>query len=420
MGSARPSHRPASLGEDRYGAKIDRWIVVNEPLDIVGGLDPENHFLQVLGPGYVAEAFGMADEIWPEAQLVLNQDLVEYLPARADGLVELAAELVDDGVPVDSIGLQGHLLLGEPSWAVLEDVMDRFARLGLPIGFTEIDVPLTPVTKDKRFTVQTQASLAARLVRTCLDEPRCRSVTFWGFDDGDTWLDTFIEPGTDPLLYDAHLQPKPMYFAVRDELRAVAVETEPRARLRNDGWIKRVAVIGCIGAGKSTLARALGEILGLPVVHLDRLWWQDGHYRITGPETVMSRTMDSDAFRQRQRELAREEAWIIDGGYIPDLDIRLARADTVVFLDLPRRVCLWRLLKRHNRRRSDYPEGVREGLGWARLLITWIWAYPSKKRPEIQRAIAEHCNADTDVIRLRTRKHLDKFLADVDASHARR
>jgi adenylate kinase family enzyme len=73
--------------------------------------------------------------------------------------------------------------------------------------------------------------------------------------------------------------------------------------------------------------------------------------------------MDPQAFRKLQEGLAARPAWIIDGGYTGDLDTRLSRADAVVFLDLPRSVCLWQLVKRHNRRRPDYPDGVREGVG---------------------------------------------------------
>ncbi len=125
--------------------------------------------------------------------------------------------------------------------------------------------------------------------------------------------------------------------------------------------------------------------------------------------------MDSNIFRQRQKDLAAEDAWGIDGGYIPDLDTRLSRADTVMFLDLPRRVCLWRLLRRHNRGRPDYPDGVWEGLGWTRLLIAWVWRYPSKKRPEIAQAIARHCTADTTVFCFKTRKQVKEVLADLGA-----
>jgi adenylate kinase family enzyme len=182
--------------------------------------------------------------------------------------------------------------------------------------------------------------------------------------------------------------------------------------VRQDAGVRRIAVIGCIGAGKSTVARALGTCLGIEVTHLDRLWWQAGHYRITGSGTVASRTMDAESFRRLQHDLAAGHDWIIDGGYIGDLDTRLARADTVVFLDLPRRVCLWRLLKRHNRRRPDYPDGVREGIGWLWLLARWVWSYPKQKRPQIEQAIIEHAH-DAAIIRLRTNREVRRFLRRV-------
>jgi hypothetical protein len=77
---------------------------------------------------------------------------------------------------------------------------------------------------------------------------------------------------------------------------------------------KRIAIVGCIGAGKSTLARILGERLGLDVFHLDRMWWQGGGYRIVGTETVATHTMNDQAFRNLQEELAARDSWIIDGG----------------------------------------------------------------------------------------------------------
>jgi adenylate kinase family enzyme len=177
----------------------------------------------------------------------------------------------------------------------------------------------------------------------------------------------------------------------------------PGAALRT---ARRIALVGCIGAGKSTLARTLGEMLGLEVFHLDRLWWQGGGYRITGPETVAAHTLDGRAFRQLQQELASGDDWIIDGGRA-DLDVRLSRADTVIFLDLPRRTCMWRLIKRTGRSRADYPPDVRESLRWLVLLLRWVWTYP-QKRPGMLRAIETygsnarliHCRSKADVQRL--------------------
>jgi adenylate kinase family enzyme len=177
--------------------------------------------------------------------------------------------------------------------------------------------------------------------------------------------------------------------------------------------VRRVAVIGCIGAGKSTLARRLGARLGLPVIHLDRLWWDDSAYRITGADTVAAHTMPADAFRQLQRELADGDTWVIDGGYVTDLDTRLPRADTVVFLDLPRHVCLWRLARRQGHRRPDHPDDVREGVTWLLLLARWIYRYPGQKRPVIEQAINEHCAPGATVIRLRRRRDVEAFLESV-------
>lgn len=206
---------------DRYGGQVDRWNVVNEPIGLDGTLEEANHYHQVLGPGYVAEAFAIAEEVWPETALVLNQDLVEYISARADALVELTEELLDGGARVDRVGLQGHLFLGEPQWAQLEDTMARLAELGVTLDLTEVDIPTQGLdTSQEPIDLETQAEWGGRLVRICLDQPACGSITFWGFDDGDTWIDDFIRPGMQPLPYDADLQPKPMHAAVLEELLA--------------------------------------------------------------------------------------------------------------------------------------------------------------------------------------------------------
>jgi adenylate kinase family enzyme len=179
--------------------------------------------------------------------------------------------------------------------------------------------------------------------------------------------------------------------------------------------MRRIAVVGCIGAGKSTFARRLGLILGITVTHLDRLWWQDGDYRITGPATVAERTMDAAEFRAVQMQLAAEDKWIIDGNYICDLDTRLSRADTVVFLDLNRWICMWRLARRHDRRRPDYPPAAREGVGWLWLLLRSIWTYRSTRRPLIEAAIHDHATSAT-VFHLTRRASVRRFISGLEAN----
>ncbi len=162
----------------------------------------------------------------------------------------------------------------------------------------------------------------------------------------------------------------------------------------------RVAIVGCIGAGKSVLARALGERLQIEVTHLDRLWWQDGHYVITGRKTVQMHTLPPDEFRQVQEQIIARERWVIDGG-ADCLDLRLARADTVVFLDLPLRVCAWRVVTRQGNHRADYPPNVGESWRWTLRLVRWVlWTYPRHRRAWIEQMIATYAS-EALVVRVR-------------------
>lgn len=90
------------------------------------------------------------------------------------------------------------------------------------------------------------------------------------------------------------------------------------------------------------------------------------------------------------QQLVRGDAWIIDGNYGGTLDIRLDACDTVVFLDLPRRVCLWRVLRRRlrylGRERPDLPAGCPERLTWE--FVAWIWTYRARRRGDILRRLA--------------------------------
>lgn len=176
--------------------------------------------------------------------------------------------------------------------------------------------------------------------------------------------------------------------------------------------MKRVAVVGCIGAGKSTLARALGKALGLPVVHLDRHWWEDGAYVIEGRRTVKQRTLPPDKYHQFQREVVEREEWVIDGG-VDGLELRLERADTVVFLDLPLLLCASRVIRRTNKAREDYPPLVRESWRWGLMLLRWVlWTYPRKRRRGIEGLLVAH-STHLRVFRLRSRRDVHRFLETI-------
>ena len=138
--------------------------------------------------------------------------------------------------------------------------------------------------------------------------------------------------------------------------------------------MRRVLVLGCPGAGKSTLARSLGEALSLPVVHLDKLWWNSGWINRT--EGEFDALLDA---------VLLVEEWVIDGNYLRTLPRRLERCDAVVLLDYPRRVCLLRALRRiltwRGRTRPDMAAGCPERLDGE--FVRWIWEFHRTQRPQV-------------------------------------
>lgn len=138
--------------------------------------------------------------------------------------------------------------------------------------------------------------------------------------------------------------------------------------------MRRVLVLGCPGAGKSTLARSLGEALSLPVVHLDKLWWKSGWVNRT--EGEFDALLDA---------VLLGEEWVIDGNYLRTLPRRLARCDAVVLLDYPRRLCLFRALRRiltwRGRTRPDMAADCPERLDGE--FVRWIWEFHRTQRPQV-------------------------------------
>lgn len=136
--------------------------------------------------------------------------------------------------------------------------------------------------------------------------------------------------------------------------------------------MKKIAVIGCCGSGKSTFAQQLSKVLGLPLFHLDTLYWKPGWVKTP-----------SKAWGDLQTSLCENEQWIIDGNYKSTLDIRLNACDTVIFLDVNRYTCLYRAIKRTftHRPRPDMAQGCEERLSLE--FIKFIWDFPRDTRPVI-------------------------------------
>ena len=178
--------------------------------------------------------------------------------------------------------------------------------------------------------------------------------------------------------------------------------------------MKRITIIGCGGSGKSALARQLGAILGLPVIHLDSLYWKSGWVSTPRPE-----------WTRIQKELVRGDSWIIDGNYGGTLDIRLAACSAVIFLDFPSRICLWRVIKRAlfsgEESRPDMAPGCSERLLSRDFFdfLKWIWSYPSEFRPLILEKLEKY-SMGRQMIILRHPREVEGFLGGLKqrtASH---
>ena len=138
--------------------------------------------------------------------------------------------------------------------------------------------------------------------------------------------------------------------------------------------MKKILIIGSGGAGKSTLAKCLGKLLDLPVIHLDSLYWKKGWQQT-----------EDESWLEIVQNCLNQDSWVMDGNYGGTLDTRLSAADTVIFLDLPTVVCLWRVIKRriqyHNQSRPDMATGCVEKVDWE--FLHWIMTYRQIRRPRI-------------------------------------
>jgi adenylate kinase family enzyme len=166
--------------------------------------------------------------------------------------------------------------------------------------------------------------------------------------------------------------------------------------------MKKVLVIGSGGAGKSTFATRLGELLGIEVIHLDQFYWRPGW--VETPKSEWLETVE---------RLVRKDSWIIDGNYSGSLETRLAACDTVIFLDIARSVCVWRLLKRvvryRKKNRPDMAEGCEERFNLE--FVRWVWNYSSRTKPKVLVRLKENAGRKR-IVRLHSSSEVEKFLAN--------
>ena len=163
--------------------------------------------------------------------------------------------------------------------------------------------------------------------------------------------------------------------------------------------MERIQIMGCSGAGKSTLARCLGEKTGLPVVHIDRLFWKSGWVESTKAE------IDEKILKE-----VSEEKWILDGNYSRTLQARLDRCDMVVYLDFPRWFCILSVIRRclenAGQIRPDMAEGCPEKIDWE--FLRWIWTYNGKHRAKFLEMLGQM--PKEKVVILNNRREVNRFV----------
>ncbi len=167
--------------------------------------------------------------------------------------------------------------------------------------------------------------------------------------------------------------------------------------------MKRVLVLGPSGSGKSTFAEKLADLLGVPCIHLDSYYWKPNW--VETPEEQWFETVG---------ELISRESWVMDGNYTSTLEMRIRRADTAIFLNVPRRLSFWRVFKRRvmhrGRVRRELAPGCYEKIDLD--FIRWIWNYPLRSKPLIDRILSENSDRKT-VLVLKNSRDAKEFLGQL-------
>lgn len=159
--------------------------------------------------------------------------------------------------------------------------------------------------------------------------------------------------------------------------------------------MNRIAVIGCPGSGKSTFARALHERKGLPLFHLDNIWWKPDRTHVTHEE-----------FDTAVWEILSRDAWIVDGNYSRTVEMRIKACDTVIFLDYDEQICMEGIASRVGEQRPDMP--------WTEQtldpeLVALVKGFRTEQRPEIL-ALLDRYAEDREILIFRTRESAAQWL----------
>ncbi len=249
----------------RYRGQIHSWDVVNEAFDDGGnGQLRSSVFRDVLGTGFIEEAFRTARTADPAAKLCYNDYSIEdWNSPKTQGVYRLVRDFKARGVPIDCVGLQAHFGGGPPS--NFQTTLSSFAALGVDVQLTELDIAQAPPNS------------YANTVRACLNVPRCTGITTWGVRDSDSW-----RGNENPLLFDRGGNKKPAYDATLNALNGatsgspIQVGVQYRLVAQHSG--KAVEIANSSPSAGATLRQ--WSVTSGPNQQFDFLDSGGGYYRI--------------------------------------------------------------------------------------------------------------------------------------------
>ena len=208
-----------------YKGRIYAWDVLNEVItdsDTAKSMYRQTPWLKICGEEYITKIFEWAHEADPDAILVYNDYNTEN-PGKRDRIYTMLKEMLDKGVPVHAVGLQGHWNIGDPTELNLRDAIDKFSSLGLEVQITELDVSIyesrtdtigvgfTPEREQKQIDLYKMAFDVLREKKDVIT-----GVTFWNVSDRRSWRDRRggLNGKVYPLLFDENLKPKKVFWEV--------------------------------------------------------------------------------------------------------------------------------------------------------------------------------------------------------------
>ncbi len=215
----------------RYQGDVTAWDVVNEAFDTKTGAYRTTFWLETLGPDYIEKSFRYAHRADPNAKLFYNDFGQEKYPEKMDSIIAMTQDFKKRGVPIHGVGLQMHLEMATTE-AMIADALKKAASTGLLVHISELDVifhrhnekspegekEITELTEAMKQAQAEKFKQVAYLYRKHVPKDQRFGITFWDFNDRDSWLKPSNDVMEWPTIFDESLEPKPAYYGFAEGL----------------------------------------------------------------------------------------------------------------------------------------------------------------------------------------------------------